>query len=76
MPHDIEGKLIRPGDIVTVNFLVMAITPGEEYCNLSLETVLPVHPGDAKVPLTLNSKQVRRTEVYVVYAEDPEPIPQ
>jgi hypothetical protein len=59
MPHDIEGRLINPGDTVTVEFTVTAVQEGEDYCNLNLQTVEPMKPGEYKVGLTLNGAQVR-----------------
>jgi hypothetical protein len=58
MPHDINGNLISVGDIVQVECRVTAVQPGTDYCNLNLETVEPMFPGDYKSSFTLNGKQV------------------
>lgn len=58
MPHDKNGQVIKVGDRVTVECEVKSITAGEEYCNLSAETVEPMFPGTTKTGLTLNAKQV------------------
>lgn len=58
VPHDKNGKVIQAGDIVNVPCRVTTVHTGEEYCNVSLETVEPMYPGDNKSTLTLNAKQV------------------
>ena len=59
MPHDIDGTLVEAGQEVLVRFKVISVTPSEEYCNVNLETVEPMHPGEYKSTFTLNTKQVR-----------------
>lgn len=58
MPHDLRGNVVEIGQTVTVEFVVTAVHAGDDYCNVSLETALPMFPGSAKMPLTLNTKQV------------------
>lgn len=58
VPHDMNGRNLRVGDRVTVACVVTAIQPGPDYCNLSLETEQPMHPGLSKTALSLNSRQV------------------
>lgn len=58
MPHDKNGTELKVGDTVQVAAKVLSIQPTEDYCNLSLETVEPMYPGDTKSSLTLNAKQV------------------
>jgi hypothetical protein len=58
MPHDINGNLLKEGDQVSCLFVVKSITTGEEYCNVTLETVEPMYPGTHKTTLTANAKQV------------------
>jgi hypothetical protein len=58
MPHDKNGKELKVGDRVNVEYEVTAVHTGEEYCNVSLQTVEPMFPGDSKTPATLNAKQV------------------
>lgn len=62
MPHDINGQLLSEGDFVTVRCVVKAVNPFEEYCNVTLETVEPMFPGDNKSGITLNAKQVTKAE--------------
>lgn len=58
MPHDKNGKTLRPGDLVTMAFNVTAVQTGEEYCNVSLESVEPMYPGEHKTNVTANARQV------------------
>jgi hypothetical protein len=58
MPHDVNGRLLKVGDRVTVTCLITGISQSENYCNLSLETVQPMAPGTYKSQLSLNTKQV------------------
>ncbi len=59
MPHDKNGNLLKEGDTVLIEATVRTIQTGEEYCNLTVDTVEPMYPGDSKTAITLNAKQVR-----------------
>jgi len=61
MPHDRKGNLLSIGDHVVIGATVREIQPGEEYCNLNVETIEPMYPGESKSTITLNAKQVTRT---------------
>lgn len=63
MPHDIDNKELKVGDIVNIPCKVKAIHQTEEYCNLELETSLGMFPSETKSSITLNSKQVMRKMV-------------
>lgn len=58
MPHDKNGQLLQVGDVVNLLCKVKHINTENEYCNLSLETVEPMYPGDYKTAISVNSKQV------------------
>ena len=60
MPHDKNGNVLAAGDEVIVRAKVTQVHTGEEYCNLTVETVEPMFPGDVKSTLTLNTKQVEK----------------
>ncbi len=60
MPHDLNGKRLNVGDVVTVRCKVKAIHDTEEYCNVSLETNIAMFPSDTKSALTLNARQVEK----------------
>ena len=62
MPHDINGMKLEAGDEVVVRCTITSVQPGTDYCNLSLETVEPMFPGDHKSSFTLNGKQVQRLQ--------------
>jgi len=60
MPHDSNGQPLKPGDRVTLEFEVKSISPSENACNVTLETVATlaaIQGGETYVPqLTLNSR--------------------
>lgn len=39
MPHDVNGKLLRVGDRVTILAIVTSLSTAEDFCNVDLETV-------------------------------------
>lgn len=58
MPHDRDGKLLGVGDSILVPARITGIHDTEEYCNVTLETLQPMFPGDSRSTITLNAKQV------------------
>lgn len=62
MPHDRDGNPLNAGDLVTVQAVVKAVQVGDEYCNVTLETVEVMYPSENKSTLTLNAKQVVRAD--------------
>jgi hypothetical protein len=60
MPHDRNEKLLEVGDFVMVPCVITHIQPSIEFCNLSLETVEKMYPGENKTTITLNSGQVEK----------------
>lgn len=59
MPHDLSGNELKVGDRVLIPCRIKALHLTEEYCNLDLETIQPMYPGDKLNNFTLNSKQIR-----------------
>ncbi|MEN3329015.1 MAG: hypothetical protein V7638_3822 [Acidobacteriota bacterium] len=60
MPHDKNGNTLSVGDEVLIRAVVNRVDAGEEYCNVGLETVEPMFPGDYRSGLTLNTRQVEK----------------
>lgn len=58
MPHDANGQLLEVGDLVNVPCKVKSVQAGDEYCNVSLETVHPMPPYTEPNTITLNTQQV------------------
>lgn len=54
MPHDKNGKLLKPGDKVSVEFTVTAVYPGADMCNISLARSVE---GEQSLSLTCQAKQ-------------------
>ena len=59
MPHDIDGKEFKVGDIVLVECKITEIHMTEEYCNVNLETTQPMYPTQDRNHIVLNGRQVR-----------------
>ena len=60
MPHDLKGNELRPGDMVSMDFKVKMVTNSEDFCNVTLESCLPMTPGgvDRLTISQVNTKQV------------------
>lgn len=58
MPHDANGTLLEKGDVVELVCRVKDVQAGEEYCNLTIETVTPMYPGNSVSCVVVNAKQV------------------
>lgn len=58
MPHDRDGTLLKVGNTVMVPARVKEIHDTEEYCNVTLETLQPMYPGNSYSTIVLNAKQV------------------
>lgn len=53
-----EGKLVIVGDKVYIPATVKSISEGEEYCNVTVETDMPMKPYTSPYSITLNAGQV------------------
>lgn len=62
MPHDKNGQELKVGDTVAVEAVVTAIFQTDDYCNVNLNTVEPMFPGNDKTFLVLNTKQVEKLD--------------
>jgi hypothetical protein len=59
MPHDRDGNLLEIGDFVYIPCIVKSISLTEDYCNLTLETTIPMPPENKYTnTYTLNTKQI------------------
>lgn len=58
MPHDRDGALLKVGNTVMVPARIKELHDTEEYCNVTLETLHSMHPGDSRSTIVLNAKQV------------------
>lgn len=48
MPHDKDNKQLKVGDEVIIRCRVKSLTEGEEYCNVTLETIEGRRPDGQK----------------------------
>lgn len=46
--HDANGTELKKGDRVLIPAVITELSPGEEYCNVSLETTLGRRPDQNK----------------------------
>lgn len=46
--HDRNGTPLKKGDVVLIPAVITDLSPGEDYCNVSLETVAGRRPDGAK----------------------------
>lgn len=46
--HDRNGSPLKKGDTVLIPAIITELSPGEDYCNVSLETVSGRRPDGAK----------------------------
>lgn len=59
MPHDKNGKELKPGDKVSVEMTVTAVYPGADTCNVSLERRID---GEQSLFLTCQAAQTELVE--------------
>lgn len=55
MSHDRNGTLLKRGDIVTVEFFIKELYPGEDYCNVTLVSTAGRKPDGYRETLTGNA---------------------
>lgn len=58
MPHDRNGAEIKEGDIVLVECEVKTICAGEEYCNLTVASVVGRKPDGRAETMSINAAVV------------------
>lgn len=71
MPHDVNGNKLEVGDEVIVRCKVKQVTTGEDYCNVTLETVEPMKPSGTPYSISLNAGQTERVPPEPPSAETP-----
>lgn len=58
--HDIYGREIKVGDEIIIRYVVTAIQPGSDYCNLSAQSLAGRKPDGCKEYFTGNSAVCER----------------
>lgn len=64
--HDANGTPLKKGDKVLIEAVVATLYEGEDYCNVTVKSVLLRQPDNTHEHMTLN------THVLVKYANAPE----
>lgn len=63
MPHDVNGKVLAVGDEVILRAKVTTVCPGEEYCNISIESVHGRKPDGLKETMSaINAAVLEKVE--------------
>lgn len=62
MALDKGGTELKVGDRVTLECVVTHVSPGTDGMNVGLQTVEAVPPGDGRVNVAVNSKQVESVQ--------------
>lgn len=55
MPHDVNNNLLEVGDEVVLRAKVTSIQTGEEYCNVTIESLYGRKPDGSKETSCLNA---------------------
>lgn len=74
MPHDVNGKLVRPGQEVIVRFTVKEVYGESGACNVSLESVLRMPEGNC--PTSIAAINTRQIEIVKDLIDIPSALPQ
>lgn len=53
--HDRNGTPLKVGDIITVRYVITAVQPGPDYCNVSAQSVEARKPDGMKEYFSGNS---------------------
>lgn len=61
MPHDCRGRLVEVGQTVIVRFKVLRVVDAGDFCNVDLESIVPM-PGNG-IKTTLGAINTKQTEV-------------
>lgn len=57
--HDANGTPLKPGDKVLIPAVVVAVSPGPDYCNVTLKTTLGRKPdGQQETLSAINTAQL------------------
>ncbi len=62
MPHDVNGKMLKEGDVVMIPAKVKTVNPGDDFCNLTVESIHGRKPDGTKETMTLNAAVVELVE--------------
>jgi hypothetical protein len=55
-----KGNKLEVGDVLMIPVKVLSVQEGADYCNVTVETVEKMHPGEYKTVFTLNGKQATK----------------
>ena len=56
--HDINGAQLQVGDKVLIECEILSVSPDQDYCNCTLQTVRGMPGNGSKSQMTINTKQV------------------
>lgn len=61
--HDKNGTPLSVGNRVTLECVILETTSSDDFCNLKIETVEPMHPSDRRDSQWVNARQVVKVPV-------------
>jgi hypothetical protein len=68
MPHDANGNLLKPGDLVNIPGTVLSVRPGD-YCTCEVQLDYPMPPYTTKTTVSaINAAQVVKRVGGKIYA--------
>ena len=77
MPSDRKGQTVKIGDLVMIPAVVTEIRPNDEFLNVTVDTLEPMHPAPHKTAIILNAHQVEvvhpSVSILVVKERDAKP---
>jgi hypothetical protein len=62
MPHDHSGNELKVGDRVHIECVVASVSPGTDFCNVTVETAHGRKPDNQVQTITLNAHQVDKCD--------------
>jgi len=63
MPHDVNGKIVKPGDKVVIRGTVRSVSPGEKYCNCQVDFDVPMPTDEGGWKESISSINTKMIEV-------------
>lgn len=75
MPHDRNGTPLAKGDKVFIEAVITELQTGEEYCNVTLQTVSARKPDGQKETISANTAVLEKWEDDEADEEAPQAAP-
>lgn len=70
MPHDKNNSVLQVGDEVIIRAKITNLTEGEEFCNITVQTIEGRRPDGCKETFTFNTGVVEKVEASLALEDD------